>query len=142
MLRKNPHRSVVLTDDLAEALNKYAAQNHTTASQAIRQFIENEKITDGALSRDDMKAKAKERRYKRAKHFSEQFFKNWWLIYAIINIYSVVNLIVIAINSRVLHLPVLSDITLIVGLTLLSGLSLAFLADVVACRIVDKYEGN
>lgn len=40
MPRKNPHRSVVLTDDLAEALNKYAAQNHTTASQAIRQFIE------------------------------------------------------------------------------------------------------
>lgn len=40
MTRKNPHRSVVLTDELLESLNKYAAQKHTTVSEAIRGFIE------------------------------------------------------------------------------------------------------
>lgn len=40
MQRKNPCRSVVLTNDLVDALNKYAAKNHSTVSQTIRQFIE------------------------------------------------------------------------------------------------------
>lgn len=40
MTKKNPHRSVVLTDELMDALNRYSAKNHITSSQAIRQFIE------------------------------------------------------------------------------------------------------
>ncbi len=40
MPRKNLQRSVVLPSDIAESLNLYAAQNHITTSQAIRQFIE------------------------------------------------------------------------------------------------------
>ena len=40
MPRKNLQRSVVLPSDIVESLNKYAAQNHITTSQAIRQFIE------------------------------------------------------------------------------------------------------
>lgn len=40
MPRKNLQRSVVLPSDIVEALNKYAAQNRITTSQAIRQFIE------------------------------------------------------------------------------------------------------
>lgn len=40
MARKNPHRSVVLTDELLDTLNRYAAKNHITGSQAIRQFVE------------------------------------------------------------------------------------------------------
>lgn len=40
MPRKNLQRSVVLPPDTVESLNKYAAQNHITSSQAIRKFIE------------------------------------------------------------------------------------------------------
>lgn len=40
MPRKNPHRSVVLSNELVESLNKYAAQKRTTVSEAIRGFIE------------------------------------------------------------------------------------------------------
>lgn len=40
MKRKNPCRSVVLTDELMDALDKYAATKHITGSQAIRQFVE------------------------------------------------------------------------------------------------------
>ena len=40
MPRKNLQRSVVLSPDIVTSLNKYAAQNHITSSQAIRQFIE------------------------------------------------------------------------------------------------------
>lgn len=40
MPRKNPHRSVVLTEELMESLNKYAAKKHTTVSEVIRKFVE------------------------------------------------------------------------------------------------------
>lgn len=40
MKRKNPHRSVVLTNELMDSLDRYAAREHITGSQAIRQFIE------------------------------------------------------------------------------------------------------
>ncbi len=40
MPRKNLQRSVVLPPDTVEALNKYAAQNHSTTSEVIRGFIE------------------------------------------------------------------------------------------------------
>ncbi len=37
---KNQRRAVVLTESLVDALNKYAAKNHITTSETIRQFIE------------------------------------------------------------------------------------------------------
>ena len=40
MARKNPQRSVSLPNEITESLNIYAAQNHITVSDAIRQFIE------------------------------------------------------------------------------------------------------
>ena len=40
MPRKNPERSVVLPQEMAEALDSYSAKKRITTSQAIRQFIE------------------------------------------------------------------------------------------------------
>lgn len=41
MDKKNERRSVVLSETQIDALEKYAASNHITMSEAIRQFIEN-----------------------------------------------------------------------------------------------------
>ena len=40
MARRNPERSVVLPQDMAEALDVYSSKKRITTSQAIRQFIE------------------------------------------------------------------------------------------------------
>ncbi len=40
MPRKNPERSVVLPQEMAEALDNYSAKKRITTSQSIRQFIE------------------------------------------------------------------------------------------------------
>ena len=40
MKKRNPHRSVVLGENLSEALTMYAVKNHISGSEAIRQFID------------------------------------------------------------------------------------------------------
>ncbi len=90
-----------------------------------------------------MKAEqSKERRYKKAKRFTEWFLRKWWWICILLNFFNFLKSIFIRINSEYFKLPLVSDICLFIGYVMLFSLWFAAPVILYAFKIVDDYEGN
>lgn len=98
--------------------------------------------TDNALTREDIKSKAREKRYEEAKRFSDWFSEKWSVVYAILILCSVVNLIFMAINETAWRSQLLSGFALFIGLALFLSAALLFAVYAIDCYIVDDYEDN
>ncbi len=85
---------------------------------------------------------SKERRYKKAKRFTEWFLRKWWWICILLNFFNFLKSIFIRINSEYFKLPLVSDICLFIGYVMLFSLWFAAPVILYAFKIVDDYEGN
>ena len=84
----------------------------------------------------------KERRYKKAKRFTEWILRKWWWICGMINLCYILIIIVNKANSEYLKLPFISCVYLFITLVLILSMALGFLAILYAFKIVDDYEDN